>query len=93
MNCRFAHGNRKSPSTEKAFIRPVRRNHMSEVEEVEEFETGVREDDEEEPYLIVSYEEDPIENYDTRLLAVGLALSFLFGLLIGLLSFLGIVEV
>jgi len=46
----------------------------------------------EEEILIISYEEDPVENYDTRLLAAGLTLSFLFGLGIGVLWYLYGVE-
>jgi hypothetical protein len=62
---------------------------MSEVEEVggerKEVEGGPKEDDR---YLVIEYEEDPIENYNTRLLAIGLALSFLFGLIVGTVAFL-----
>ncbi len=49
-------------------------------------------DEGEEEILIISYEEDPVENYDTRLLAAGLALSFLFGLGVGVLWYLYGVE-
>ncbi|MFP4174487.1 MAG: hypothetical protein ACLFSW_01745 [Halobacteriales archaeon] len=67
---------------------------MSEVEEIDEADgfEGEPEDsggfEDEDRYLVVEYEEDPIENYDTRLLLIGLGLSFLFGLGVGIAAFL-----
>jgi hypothetical protein len=61
---------------------------MSEVEEFEGDRTDLGDGTEDDRYLVVEYEEDPIENYDTRLLLIGLALSFLFGLGVGVVAFL-----
>jgi hypothetical protein len=66
---------------------------MSEVDEVDDDLTGtekgtdVGEGYDADRRLVVEYEEDPIENYDTRLLLIGLALSFLFGLGVGIVAF------
>lgn len=43
-------------------------------------------------YLVIEYEEDPVEGYDTRRLAIGLGLAFLFGFIFGTLVYLGIVQ-
>ena len=67
---------------------------MSEVGDVDDadeepapVDVGDGFEDEEDRYLVVEYEDDPIENYDTRLLLIGLGLSFLFGLGVGVVAF------
>jgi hypothetical protein len=68
---------------------------MTEVGDVDEadeeptrVDVGGGFDGEEDRYLVVEYEDDPIENYDTRLLLIGLGLSFVFGLGVGVIAFL-----
>jgi len=75
--------------TEKAFTGSVRGTGMSEVEGVDDDtpEADVSEGYDVDERLVVEYEEETIENYDTRLLLIGLALSFLFGLGVGTVAF------
>jgi hypothetical protein len=61
---------------------------MGEIEE--EKEDAITESEilgEDESRLVIEYEEDTIDNYDERLLLIGLALSFLFGLGAGAAAF------
>lgn len=62
---------------------------MSEVEGVDDDmpEADVSEGYDVDERLVVEYEEETIENYDTRLLIIGLALSFFFGLGVGIVAF------
>jgi len=43
-------------------------------------------------HLVIEYEDDRVDNYDTRRLAIGLGLAFLFGFVFGSLYFLGILQ-
>jgi len=43
-------------------------------------------------YLVIEYEDDPVDSYDTRRLAIGLGLAFLFGFVFGTLVYLRIIP-
>jgi hypothetical protein len=43
-------------------------------------------------YLVIEYEDDPVDSYNTRRLAIGLGLAFLFGFIFGTLVYLGRIQ-